>query len=259
MSVSDKVEVSCSQVRKIWERRGVQPKFRFLAFCLSLLPIPVIQQSGQALDRYLSDKSLDARLEKIWEEINRLSERAVELGSLEESVLEIARTVEAHPSLQKDAMELLQKLGTPQEEFCAISEDNSFQQILHSVIAAESAKFLARNGGKNSIEHTTINAQRTLLHSTGGSTNYVNQSRFGGLTASVEMKGISTQGDIHVSENSLGFGGNSSIIFGNPDALQGKCPQCGTMLEVDRRALTGITQIQCYKCKSTHQLKISKT
>lgn len=252
MTHSASVEASSSQIRKLWERHGIRTPFRFLGFCLSLLPVPVIQQVGQALDRHLSDKQLDARLEAIWAEITRINQATQTAPSLEEAILEVARTVEANPSLQRDVMAFLRLLGTHQKEFIAISEDASFQQIVHSFIAAESAQFIARTGGHNSIENTTVSAERTLLHSSRGSSNYVNKTSFKGLGGAVSMDGMSTQGNITVSGSRVGFGPGSALIFGgNPHLIHGDCPNCGKRLEVDRRSLAGHTHIQCFHCKTT--------
>ncbi|WP_440467402.1 hypothetical protein ACKI1H_00895 [Pseudomonas sp. YH-1] len=258
MSHSAEVEASSSQIRKLWERHGIRAPLRFLGFCLSLLPLPVIQQAGQALDRHLSDKEFDARLEEIWGEITRLNSRTVEAESVEDSMLEIAKTVEANPHLRANVMGFLRELGTHQKEFCAIADDSGFQHIVHSFIAAESAKFLARSGGHNSIEHTTVNAESTLLHSSGGgSSNYVNQTTFRGVGGAVSMNSISTHGNVNVSGSGISIGANSGIVFGgNPYLIYGDCPKCGARIEVDRRALAGHSHVQCLKCKAIHEFSL---
>jgi hypothetical protein len=248
---TQQVEASASAIRKLWDKHGIKQPMRFLGFCLSLLPLPVIQQVGQTLDRHLSDKDADQRLNAVWQQITALNETAQTVVTLEEAILEVAKTVEAHKELQDEVQDFLRNLGTHQKEFIAISEDGSFQEIVHALILAESAYFISRSGSTNSIENSSVQAQRTILHATGGSKNYVDKTIFQGLGGAVSMNGISTQGNITVQGSSVGFGPNSAIIFGgNPHLLSGECSVCATAIQVDRRQLTGYSKIQCPKCKA---------
>lgn len=251
MSHSQQVAQSASAVRRMWERHGVKQPLRFVAFCLSMLPIPVIQQVGQAVDRHLSDKDIDNRLQQLWERVVALNAAAQTAETVEDAVLEVARTVESNSELQQETRALLQQLGIQQKEFTAISEEGSFQSILNSLIVAESAVFSSRTGATTSIEGTTVHADRTLLHATGGSKNYINNSTFQGIGGSVGMQGISTQGNITVQGSSVGFGPGSSLVFGgNPFLVSGNCPNCGTLNQADRRELSGYTHIKCAGCKA---------
>ncbi|MFC4527063.1 hypothetical protein ISN76_10190 [Dyella halodurans] len=252
MSHSQQVEQSASAVRRMWERHGVKQPLRFIAFCLSMLPIPVIQQVGQAVDRHLSDKDLDNRLQTLWDKVVTLNATAQTAETVEDAVIEVARAVELSPELQQETRALLQELGVRQKEFIAISEERSFQSILNSLVVAESAVFSSRSGATTNIEGTTVHADRTLLHSTGESKNYINHSTFQGIGGSVGMQGMSTQGNIMVQGSSVGFGPNSSLIFGgNPFLVSGTCPNCGTLNQADRRQLVGHSHIQCVGCKAT--------
>lgn len=251
MTHSQQVEASASAIRKLWDKHGIKQPMRFLGFCLSLLPLPVIQQVGQTLDRHLSDKDTDQRLAAIWQQITALNDTARTVATLEEAILEVAKTVETHKCLQDEAQAFLRNLGTHQKEFITISENGSFQEIVHALILAESAYFISHSGSTNSIENSTVQAQQTILHATGGSKNYVNNTTFQGFGGAVSMNDISTQGSITVQGSSVGFGPNSAIIFGgNPNLLSGECSACATPIQVDRRQLTGYSKIQCPKCKT---------
>jgi hypothetical protein len=245
------VEQSASAVRRMWERHGVKQPLRFVAFCLSMLPIPVIQQAGQAVDRHLSDKDLDSRLEQLWEKVIALNAAAQSAETVEDAVLEVARAVESSIELQQETRALLQELGVQQNEFIAISEEGSFQSILNSLVVAESAVFSSRSGGTTTIEGTEVHANRTLLHSTGGSKNYINNSTFQGIGGTVGMQGISTQGNITLQGSSVRFRPGSAMTFGgNPFLVSGSCPHCGTLNQADRRQLAGYTHVQCTGCKA---------
>lgn len=251
MTHTKQVEASASAVRKLWERHGIQQPMRFLGFCLSLLPIPVIQQVGQTLDRYLSDKDMGARLSAVWDQITALNGLAQSVDTLEEAIVEVAKTVETNKALRNEVQSFLRGLGAYQKEFIAIAEEQSFQQIVSSLILAESAQFISRSGGTNVIENSTVHAQSTILHSSGGSKNFVSNTTFQGLSGAVSMQGITTLGNITVQGSSIGFGPNSAIAFGgNPYLVSGNCPLCGTLNQVDRRQLVGYSHIQCQWCRN---------
>lgn len=251
MTHTQQVETSASAIRKLWERQGsIKRSMRFLGFCLSLLPIPVIQQVGQTIDRHLSDKEMDARLSAVWEQVIALNGLAQTVETLEDAIVEIAKAVEKSKELQSEVQSFLRNLGVYQKEFIAIAEEGGFQQIVHSLIVAESAQFVSRSGGSNVIENSTVNARSTLLHSSGRSKNFVNNTTFQGLSGAVSMQGVSTQGNITVQGSSVGFGPNSAIIFGgNPHLVSGKCPFCGELSQFDRRQLVGYSHIHCHTCK----------
>ena len=49
-----------------------------------------------------------------------------------------------------------------------------------------------------------------------------------------------------------------AIIFGgNPYLISGNCPFCKTMLQVDKRQITGFSQIQCHNCKKVMPFDIN--
>lgn len=257
MSHTPQVEQSATTVRRMWERHGIKQPLRFVAFCLSMLPIPVIQQVGQVIDRHLSDEELDRRLEQIWEKVVASNKAAQSAETVEDAVLEVARAVESSTELQQETRALLQLFGSQQKEFVAISEEGSFQSFLNSLLMAESALFSSRSGGTTTIEGTKVHADRTQLHATGGSRNYINNSTFQGLGGSIGMQGMSTQGSISVQDSSVGFGSGSGLIFGgNPFLVSANCPLCSTLIQADWRQLVGHTHVQCPGCKAACSFRL---
>lgn len=249
MNHSKPVEASAGAVRRMWERHGIKEPIRFLGFCLSLLPVPVIQQAGQVLDRHLSDQDFEKRLSKIWAQIKGLNKAVARVATLEESIAEIAKTIRDNPSAEADVRDFIRSLGIHQKEFVAISEEKSYHEFLNSVILAESAYFLTRSGSTTAIEDSNITTERTTLHSTGGSRNYVNNTTFQGLGGAVSMHDMSTQGSIRVEGSSVSFGPGGALIFGgNPYLVSGSCPFCNQCVQVDRRRLVGYGSIQCPSC-----------
>ena len=249
MAHSPQVQASASAVRKLWEKHGVKAPFRFLGFCLSLLPIPVISTVGQALDRHLSDRALEQELEAIWDRINAIDPAPSKAGDLEDGIAAVANAAARNPELGADVRRVMAQLGLVQEEFVVLSEEGSYQEVVQSLITAETAAFVAKSGSTNAIENTTVNANSTLLHASGGSKNYVNATRFQGVAGSVGMQGITTSGDVRVSDSSLGFGVGGMVTFGgNPFEVSAACPACGANIKADRRKLVGYHSIQCPNC-----------
>jgi hypothetical protein len=245
------IEESAGAIRKLWEKHGIQNPLRLLGFCLSLLPIPVIQQAGLTLDRHLSDKVLNEELARVWSELESANEAVSRIDNLEEAIAEIASTVQNNESLRHQCEALSAQLGRTTTEFAIDTSDHSYQQLVNSVVQAGRVLISAKSSSVNVIEKTKIQSPSTHLHASGGSRNYVDQTSFTDGSGTVGMEGISTQGNIHVTGNSVGFGNGGTLTFGgNPNEVSGQCPTCNSQVSVDKRQLVGHTQVQCPTCKS---------
>lgn len=257
MSDTESIEVASSAVRKMWEKHGIKEPMRFLGFCLSMLPIPGIQQAGAALDRHLGDKAFEAQLTELWSEIAAANDLVSKVDTLEEAIREIAKTVEASAALEAKTKQFISSLGARQKEFSVLTENQSYQEILNSIIHADLSAFVAKSGSTNVIQGSTVNSEKTHLHATDNSKNFVDGTTFQGSGGAVSMKGISTQGPISVQGSGIGFGPGGSITFGgNPNLLSGNCPACSELLQVDRRELARYSQVQCHKCNSIFLYKL---
>ena len=249
MNQSNSVEAAAAVVRKMWEKHGIQSPLRFIGFCLSLLPVPGIQQAGQAIEKHLQDKEYSKELALIWQEITRLSALAEKAETVEDSIKVIAQTVNGDADLKARTIKFLALSDSSNREFTVLTENNSFQRIVNSLIEVDVASFVARSGSSNTIEKSVVNAQVTKLHATDGSHNFVDGTTFRGPQGSVGMHGITTRGSISASNSSIGFGPGSSITFGgNPNLVKGNCPHCNHLLQIDRNQLVGYTSIRCPKC-----------
>lgn len=257
MSDNKSIEVASNSVRKMWEKHGIKEPMRFLGFCLSMLPVPGIQQAGAALDRYLGDKAFDAQLEALWAEISAANELVGKVATLEEAIQEIAKTIEASPSLQTKSSEFIASLGRNQKEFSVLTENQSYQELRSSIIHADISAFVATGGSTNVIQDSTVNAERTYLHATDNSKNFIDRSTFQGSGGAVSMQGITTQGPISVQGSGIGFGAGGSISFGgNPNLVSANCPVCNELLQADKRELAKYSQVQCHKCKTVLPYKL---
>lgn len=82
------VKIAADVIRSFWKKHGVKKDpLIFLGFCISLLPVPAIQQMGQALDRHLSDKKLEEDREKIWDQIKILNPAITKIENIENSII----------------------------------------------------------------------------------------------------------------------------------------------------------------------------
>ena len=251
MSENNKIEAASNSVRRLWEKHGIQEPMRFLGFCMSLLPIPVIQQTGMALDRHMSDKAFQAELENIWDAVKLENGMVSRVESLEESIQEIAKTIESKPELKQLSEQFINRLGSSQEEFSVLTENESYQELVNSIVHADISQFVARTGSTNRLQGTTVNSERTLLHATGNSRNIVNDTTFQGAQGAVSMQGISTQGSVSVEGSGIGFAPGGSIIFGgNPNEVSGQCPFCTKTIYADKLELRKFSQIKCSHCNN---------
>ncbi|WP_200885980.1 hypothetical protein [Aeromonas hydrophila] len=257
MSDNKSIEVASNSIRRMWEKHGIKEPMRFLGFCLSMLPLPGIQQAGMALDRHLGDKEFNAQLEQLWIEISNANELVSKVATLEEAIQEIAKTIDSFPDLEAKTTQFIASLSASQREFSVLTENQSYQELRNSIIHADISAFVAKNGSTNVIQNSTVNSEITHLHATGNSKNFVDGSTFQGSQGGVSMKGISTQGPISVQGSGIGFGLGGSICFGgNPNEVSGNCPNCNELLIMDKRELYKYTHVQCHKCKSTFPFKL---
>ena len=257
MSDNKSIEVASNSIRKMWEKHGIQEPMRFLGFCLSMLPIPGIQQAGMALDRHLGDKAFNSQLEELWAEISLANDLVSKVATLEEAIQEIAKTIESSPALEAKTSQFIASLSSNQKEFSVLTENHSYQELRNSIVHADISAFVARDGSTNVIQNSTVNSEKTHLHATNNSKNFVDGTTFQGSGGAVSMQGISTQGPISVQGSGIGFGAGGSISFGgNPNLVSATCPVCDERLQADKRELAKYSQVQCHKCKTVLPYKL---
>lgn len=230
---------------------------RFLGFCLSMLPISAIQQAGSALDRHLSDKAFEAQLVALWAEISASNELVSKVDSLEEAIQEVAKTIEASPDLEAKTIQFISSLGSAQKVFSLLTENQSYQELRSTIIHAHQSEFVATGGSTNVIQNSTVNSEKTHLHTTDSSKNYVDGTTFQGGGGAVSMQGITTQGSVSVQPSKIDLGAGGSISFGsNSNQVSANCPNCSERLDVDKRELVKYSQVQCHKCKGVFPYKL---
>ena len=235
MAHTPQVETAASAVRKLWERHGIQNPLRFLGFCLSLLPIPVIQEAGQALEAHLAEKEFQTEVARIWGAIQALNPAVDRIDKLEDAIAEVARTVEENGALRADVERFIHRVADVDAEFRILTSNQSFQSIVNTLVVAERAVVEATGNSTNVLNGVQVRSGSTLLKATEGSANYVTGSTFGDATGSVTLQGVHTVGAVSMQGSSVGMnegtsinlGEGSAILFGVPSSLL--CPRCGTM------------------------------
>lgn len=255
--MSNSIEIASNTVRKMWEKHGIKEPMRFLGFCLSMLPIPGIQHAGSALDRHLGDKAFEAQLEELWSEITLANEMVSKVETLEEAIQEIAKTIDSSPILEAKTNQFILSLGASQKGFSVLTENQSYQELRNSIIHADISAFVATGGSTNVIQNTTVNSEKTHLHATDNSKNFVDGTTFQGGGGAVSMQGITTQGPVSVQGSGIGLGAGGSISFGgNPNRVSGNCPNCNELLHLDKRELAKYSRVQCHKCNGIFPYKL---
>lgn len=225
----------------------------YYAFLVSLLPIPGVQQVGQVVDRIFTNMSLKTVLDSIWDEINLTNKNISSIQNEVERLQEIAGTVKYNKNIDEKIAQIITLLLSDLEnstEWVLKTENWSYQSVLNSIVETDFAQIVSRNNSVNIVENSEIRANRTHLHASDHSRNFFDKTKFINNHGSIGMDGISTNGNLFVQGNSIGFGEGSSIIFGgNPNLKRGYCPFCQSPIEIDIRQLVGYTQLQCPNCK----------
>ncbi len=235
----------------------------WVAFLISLLPIPVASQSAAVLDRLASDQASKNELDSIWKSIRETNSRLGELDESIDKIQRIAATVGSNTAIEDRLNELLTEilssLASSHSGWEVLTKNWSFQAILNSVVDVDQASIAAINNSQNVMQNTRIHAKKTQLYADGNSSNIVDKSSFHGTDGSVSMDGLRTQGPLSVEGSSVGFGPGGSIAFGEggalgfgpaqpkPTSAQGTCSQCNATLTVD--VSQGMPQaVKCCVC-----------
>ena len=224
MQGEDKNEVAASAIRKLWEKHGIKSPLKFLGFCLSLLPIPVIAPAGQILDRHLSDKEFENSLSEIWQEIIKINENVEKTNELEKAINEIAEIVNGNKDLIRKTEGFITKLGQVQKEFLVITEGNSFQELLNTTIKAKKLEVIANNKSENFLQGVSVSADQTILRAINGSSNRIHNSTFSGVSGEVMMSQVEATGSVSLTGNKTTMhpGSNLRVASGGSIKIRSK-------------------------------------
>jgi len=240
----------------ITENEYLYEDISYSAFILSLSPIPGPQQLGQIVDRISTNKILKIKFGDIWKKIKEANENILNIENELEKIKEIGVVINSKSELNEMVKGLIEDINQG-SEFSIETKDWSYQEVINSIIEADLVRITAANNSTNVVEDSEIKSRKAKLTASDGSRNFFNNTNFTGTQGSVGMNGISTIGDVEVTESSVGLKSGSAIVFGaNPNIISGTC-SCGHKVEVDKRNLVGYTQIQCPNCKTTMPFSIN--
>lgn len=226
---------------------------RYIAFGISLVPIPLMQQAAQIVDRMLSDVDSAQKLEEIWAELARLNSKVAD-GNLEESIIEVAATVAAHPELQRSVEWILEELGEG-TTFSVVSETGGLQTLINSIVEAERAQFIATSAGSNVLHGVSVRANHTLLRATDKGQNFVSNAEFSSAAGAVTMSGITAVGAIGISGPGISLSENSGLMFGGQRLVRyGVCPACKNNVTFEMHEIKGKSEMPCPHCGTLSRL-----
>lgn len=267
MNIVDSVRLATSAVKSAMERNEIAKKSsRLVAFTLSMLPIPVVQQSGAMLDRYFSDKDLNEKFEKIWGELVSINPLIREVDDMGAAIQEIAKTVKDHNAFNARIESLAKTLSSINDaQFIVETSDFSIQEIVDSIITTKTAEITADNFSKNIIHNVTVNANNTRLKASKNSINRVSQANFNSSNGSVTLNKTDVNGTVSLEGPSIGFSPGSSLGFGltkmgmSGDSFcisissppQFTCPICNNKLKISQQEASIRFSLCCPNCGIT--------
>ena len=253
MNITEKIQTIYYNLKTYCSDKSLHEDVSYLAFLVSLLPIPGVQQSAQVVDRIMSSKTLKKDFDELWDLINHTNKTISAITDDLEKLKETALTIQHNSELNSHLENLLNSIVAKfheNTEWIMETENWSYQELLNSTVEADFAAVISRNQSTNVVEQTEIKAEKTHLHASDGSKNFFDNTRFIGQKGSVAMQGITTKGDIIVQDSGVGFHAGGALIFGgNPNIVRGNCPLCGTKVQADKRELIKYQYVQCPGCK----------
>lgn len=271
MNIVDSILLATNNVKNAMERNETAKKSsRLVAFILSLLPIPVIQQSGTMLDRYFSNKDMGEQFDKIWRELSLLNPMVNEIADMGVALQEIAKTLKDHASFNLEIEHLKELLvSASDEKFQIQTYDYSTQEFIDSIVTTKTAEITSENYSHNVISGATFNAQNTTLKASGNSSNRVANSNFNGSRGSVTVnEEAQANGTVSFQEASIGFASESNLDFGQvqmgmsggsfcisvrqPTPVRLLCPACNHKFKMSLYEASVRSFLACPNCGTTN-------
>ncbi len=227
-----------------------------LAFAISLIPIPGIQQAGAIATRVIDNAALDQRLSEIETKVRAVSDAAETAQNTAEEAVQIAEILKTNSQLASEfsalAKEIENYLREQEPDFVMETTNYSYQELIASSIEADFAAFISENNSENSVRNSQIRSPKTHLRATDGSINRIHNTEFTGAKGSVSMVGTAQTGDVSVSESSITFGPGSSLIL--ESQVCKKCATCGGDIWFQPSTLKRAKHLKCPHCGQLHEI-----
>ncbi|CEK33258.1 hypothetical protein UMC2_05081 [[Clostridium] sordellii] len=248
--VKEKITKIKTYLKGLSTNQQVIEDLDFYTFLATLIPIPGYQQAASVVNKLVSDHNINLLITDLRDSIYETNKRISTLESDVEKIQSMATTVSSVSALD-DKINLIIKKAQEQlpSEFIVETENWSTQTVINQIIKADFTSISANNNSHNRFENVEINSPRTHLCAKDHSSNYLEGTSFKDSIGTVSMRGISQQGNIQVTGNSVGFAPGSTLIFGNINEVKANCPICKTEILADRIELQKYTHVQCPGCK----------
>lgn len=256
--MKDKITQIKSFLQTLSSNQQVANDLDYYTFLATLLPVPGFQQAALLVNKLLGNHNLNLLITDLQESIYSTNTRITLIEDEVEKVQQMARTVSAVSVLEEKIDLIIEeaKKELP-SEFIVETNNWSTQAVINQIINADYTAISANNNSHNHFENVEITSRSTHLRATNHSSNFLRGTDFKDATGAVSMNGITQQGNIHVTSNSIGFGDGGTLIFGNPNEVNGNCPNCNTYIVVDKNHLQNYSSIKCPECKGIFPYRIT--
>ncbi|ARZ61496.1 MULTISPECIES: hypothetical protein [Bacillus cereus group] len=253
--IKEKITKIKTYLKALPKNQQVAEDLDFYTFLATLIPVPGYQQAALLVNKLVANHNLNLLITELREGIYQTNTRISTIESDVEKIQSMANIVSVVSALD-DKINLIMEQAQQEfpTEFIVETADWSTQTIINQIINADFTSVSANNNSHNRLENVDINSKRTHLRATNHSSNYLQGTKFNDSSGTVGMNGITQQGDIQVTGNSVGFGNGGTLIFGNPNEVKAKCTTCNKMIVADRIELQRYSHIECPHCKSIFRI-----
>ncbi|MCU7756886.1 hypothetical protein N7988_28065 (plasmid) [Bacillus cereus] len=255
--IKEKITQIKTYLKELSKNQQVAEDLDFYTFLATLIPVPGCQQAALLVNKLVANHNLNLLITELRNGIYQTNTKLSTLESDVEKIQSMAKIVSVVSELD-DKVKLIMEQAQQElpSEFVVETDEWSTQTIINQIINADFTSVSATNNSHNRLENVDINSKRTHLRATNHSSNYLQGTSFKDSIGTVSMNGITQQGNIQVTGNSVGFGNGSALIFGNPNEVRGNCPnpRCNKVVVANRIKLQSYSRIQCPHCKGVFNI-----
>lgn len=256
--IKEKITQIKSYLKTIPKNQQVAEDLDYFTFLATLIPIPGYQQAALLVNKLVANHNLNLLITELRDSIYQTNTRISTIENDIEKIQSMAATVSAVSAFDEKINLIFEQAQQElPSEFIVETENWSTQTIIDQIINADFTSVSANNNSHNRLQNVEINSRRTHLRATNHSSNFLQGTHFKDSTGTVGMNGITQQGNIQVTGNSVGFGEGGTLIFANPNEVNGKCPTCNNVIVADRIELQRYSRIQCPQCKNIFNINLN--
>lgn len=247
--IKEKIIQIKANLKELTKNQNVIDDLDYLTFLGTLIPVPIYQEAAQLVNKFVSNHKLNTLMSEVRNDIYKANTRIEKIESDEEKIQAIANTVNMIPELKEKVDSILENAQEEfPSEFRMETENSSTQTIIDKIIDAKFTSISAVDNSHNRLDNVEINSPITHLRAVNNSSNYLKGTDFKDHPGYVGMDGITQKGDVQVTGNSLSFGKEATIIFGNENEITGECPVCNETVYADKKEIQSYTHIKCLHC-----------